>query len=170
MATKQNSSGLPPAATDGEGVESMQGTDLGPGMPASGSTAGKPAREAPPPSATRNADGTLRTIRSRVDRAEVAEAHFREALVEVPAMMRRYGNTGPDPGKLVAFTLGQHRAVRLAICQLWAESRTYGHEAETRRRDAAAQDDATQALLTELEGRIAALEAKVAEMGGHDAA
>ena len=148
----------------------MQGTDLGPGMPASGSTAGKPAREAPPPSATRNADGTLRTIRSRVDRAEVAEAHFREALVEVPAMMRRYGNTGPDPGKLVAFTLGQHRAVRLAICQLWAESRTYGHEAETRRRDAAAQDDATQALLTELEGRIAALEAKVAEMGGHDAA
>ena len=140
MATKQNSSGLPPAATDGEGAEPPQGT------------AGKPAREAPPPPATRN-----------------AEAYFREALVEVPAFMRAYAKAGPDPGKLVAFTLGQHRAVRLALCQLWAEARTSEHVAETRRRDATAQDEATQALLAELEGRIAALEAKVAALEGRGA-
>ena len=169
MATNQDSSGLSPAATDGEGAESMQGTDPGPGMPASGSTAGKPAREASPLPATRNADGTLRAITTRADRAEVGEAYFREALVEVPAMMRGYAKAGPDQGKVVAFTLGQHRAVRLALCQLWAEARTSEHVAETRRRDAAAQDEATHALLAELEGRIAALEAKVAALEGRGA-
>ncbi len=157
MAPKQDSSGLPPAATDGEGAEPLQGT------------AGKPAREAPPPPATRNADGTLRTIRTGGDRAECSEAYFREALVEVPTLLRGYAQTGPDPGKLVGYTQGQHRAVRLALCQLWAEARTAEHMSETRRRDAIAQDEATHALLAELEGRIAALEAKVAALEGRGA-
>jgi hypothetical protein len=81
-------------------------------------------------------------------------------------MMRGYAKTGPDQGKLVAYTQGAHRAVRLALCQLWAEARTSEHLAETRRRDAIAQDEATHALLAELEGRVAALEAKLAEMEG----
>ena len=63
--------------------------------------ADKPAREASSPPGTRNADGTLRTIRTRGDRAEVAELYFRQALVEVPAMMRGYAKAGPDPGKVV---------------------------------------------------------------------
>lgn len=112
----------------------------------------KPSRKPHRPQRrVKNPDGSLRAIKDRAEREEVATVYRERAQIETRRRMVDYRAAVPNPGHLLSLTRGTHAAMLLMLADLQAQIMVLDHLAQVQRRD-------MEATIAALADRVARLE------------